>query len=109
MSYRIFFHHGPDLNFSTKVERGRMEVDSHAVTFIGEANPIRISFGQIKDIQLIRLHKIGRVVRIDHENGTSFLSVIRLMIGRFAITNFYTTGRAFKRIKDAVRREHEPS
>lgn len=105
MSYRVFYHHGPELGLTTSVAKGRMEMDDHSIIILNEGKPSKIPFNEIGDVQLIRLHKIGRVIRLKHNKGTLFVSVIRFMIGQFAVINFLATGTVFERIRSAVHSE----
>lgn len=102
MSFRVFFHHGPELGLTTSVAKGRMEMDDNSIIILDNGKPTQISFNEIEDVQLIRLHKIGRVIRLEHANGTLFVSVVRFMIGQFAVINFLATGTVFKRIRRAI-------
>ena len=85
-----------------------MDIDGGSITILNKESATQISFNEIKDVQLIRLHKTGRVIRVEHSSGILFLSVIRFMIGQFAIINFVTTGTVFKRIQDVLCGEPDP-
>ncbi|NWK95336.1 hypothetical protein DM806_06590 [Sphingobium lactosutens] len=102
MSYRIFYHHGAELGLATKVAKGVLEIDNKAIAIKSGDNSYHIAFQDVEDVELIRLHKIGRVIRLKHSNGTHFVSVVRFMVGQFALINFLATGRVFNRIQSAV-------
>jgi hypothetical protein len=102
MSYRIFYHHGPELGLATKVAKGVLDINDKAIAIKSGSNSYHIAFHDVEDIEMIRLHKIGRVIRLNHSDGTHFVSVIRFMIGQFALINFLATGRVFDRIQGAV-------
>ncbi len=50
------------------------------------------------EVELFRLHGLGRVVRLDYRGGRVFLGVVRLMIGQFAFINFVKTGALHKEL-----------
>lgn len=102
MSFPVFFHHGPELGLTTSVAKGRIEMDDNSIIIFDKGRPTQISFNEIEDVQLIRLHKIGRVILLKHSKGTLFVSVVRFMIGQFAVINFLATGTVFKRIQSAI-------
>ncbi|HKB97011.1 MAG TPA: hypothetical protein VKB94_09180 [Rhizomicrobium sp.] len=95
--YRIFFHNGNELGLKTRVSKGEAWIDKTGVN-IKEANgnSIRIPSADIQKVEMFRLHGLGRVIRIEHRSGRVFLSVIRLMIGQFALINFFRTGKLQK-------------
>lgn len=109
MSYRIFYHHGPELGLATQVAKGALDIEENAITIKSGGDSYPIAFHNIEDVQLIRLHKIGRVIRLKHNKGTHFVSVIRFMIGQFALINFLATGRVFDRIQSAVLSKNNPA
>jgi len=106
MSYRIFYYHGPELRLATKVEKGILDFDDRAITIKSGGNSFHVAFHDVEHVELIRLHKIGRVIRIKHSSGTHFVSIIRFMVGQFALINFLATGRVFNRIQSAVNSKH---
>jgi hypothetical protein len=55
-----------------------------------------IPLGELQEAELFRLHGLGRVIRIEHRQGRLFLAVTRLMIGQFAIIDFFKTGALHK-------------
>lgn len=106
MSHRIFYHHGPEIGLATKVAKGVLDIDNKAIAIKSGGKSYHIAFHDVEDVELIRLHKIGRVIRLRHTNGTHFVSVVRFMVGQFALINFLATGRVFKRIQSAVNSKH---
>ncbi|EKU73866.1 MULTISPECIES: hypothetical protein [Sphingobium] len=106
MSYRIFYHHGFELGLATKVAKGVLDIDDKAIAIKSGGNAYHIAFHDVEDVELIRLHKVGRVIRLTHSGGTHFVSVVRFMVGQFALINFLATGRVFNRIQSAVNSKH---
>lgn len=109
MSYRIFHHHGPELGLETQVAKGVLDIEENDISIKSGGNSYHIPFHDIDDVQLVRLHKIGRVIRLKHSGGTHFVSVIRFMIGQFALINFFATGRVFDQIQSAVNGNNNPA
>jgi hypothetical protein len=59
---------------------------------------LSIPLREITGTKLFRLHGLGRVIQIDHSDGRFFLSVVRLLIGQFALINFAKTGDLHNRL-----------
>lgn len=47
----------------------------------------------MRNVDMFRFHGLGRVIQLDHSKGRLFLAATRLMIGQFAIINFFRTGK----------------
>jgi hypothetical protein len=45
---------------------------------------------------MYRFHGLGRVIQVDHRKGRLFLAATRLMIGQFALINFFRTGKLYR-------------
>ena len=97
MKYKVFFHRGDELSLKTKVSKGRAWLDDSGLHVEG-SNGFTIPSGEIREAELFRLHGLGRVIRIEHNGGRLFLSVVRLMLGQFAIINFFQTGALHKQL-----------
>lgn len=97
MKYKVFFHCGNELSIKTRVARGSAWLDAEGLHVKGQ-NGFTIPISDIKGAELLRLHGLGRVIRVEHQGGRLFLSVVRLMIGQFAFINFLRTGSLCKQI-----------
>ncbi len=97
MKYKVFFHCGNELSVKTRVAKGRAWLDDTGFHVEGQ-NGFTIPIGDIIEAELLRLHGLGRVIRIEYRGGRLFLSVVRLMIGQFAFINFIGTGALHKQI-----------
>jgi hypothetical protein len=97
MKYKVFFHRGDELSLKTKVSKGRAWLDDVGLHVEGP-HGFTIPNGEILEAELFRLHGLGRVIRIEHKGGRLFLSVVRLMLGQFAIINFFRTGALQKQL-----------
>lgn len=105
-SYKIFVHAGPELGLKTRVEKGVALLSSTELT-IQNGSTLSISLSKITSAKLFRLHGLGRVIQIDHQDGRLFLSVIRFMIGQFATINFLKTGQLHKQIEASITKSSE--
>lgn len=97
MRYKVFFHRGAELGLKTKVAKGQAWLDNAGLHIEGPGG-FTISSGDILEAELFRLHGLGRVIRIEYRGGRLFLSVVRLMIGQFALINFFATGTLQKQL-----------
>ena len=102
MTYRIFFHHGPELGLSTHVEKGTLDVVGDSIVFSSSGSLTRVPIKTISAISMFRLHGLSRVVRVEHDAGSTFFAVTRIMIGQFAFVNFFKTGTLFTQIQAMV-------
>ncbi len=91
MGYKVFLHQGDELSLKTRVVRGEAWVDEGGLHIKGPGE-ILVPRADLRSAEIFRLHGLGRVIRVEHANGRLFLSVVRLMIGQFAIINFFKTG-----------------
>ena len=96
-AYKVFFHQGEELGLKTRVEKGNATLDESALHLEGPG-AISIPLFEITGVKLFRLHGLGRVIQIDHKRGRLFISVIRFMVGQFAIINFFKTGDLSSRL-----------
>jgi hypothetical protein len=96
-TYKVFFHSGDELGLKTRVKKGKAMLDESALHLEGP-DGLSIPLSEISAVKLFRLHGLGRVIQIDHQGGRLFVSVIRLMIGQFAIINFFKTGDLNERL-----------
>ena len=96
------YHVGETLNLRTKVLRGRASQSHDALTISGPS-AIQLPIRQLRAAELFRLHGLGRCVRISHEQGTVYVSVVRFVLfGYFAVGNFLRTGELARRLREAI-------
>jgi hypothetical protein len=91
VKYQVFFHRGDELTLKTRVMKGYAQLDDSGLHIDGPGG-FDIPRGELQQAELFRLHGLGRVIRIEHRQGRLFLAVTRLMIGQFALLNFFKTG-----------------
>jgi hypothetical protein len=102
MKYRVFFHSGDELTLKAKVSKGRAWLDELGLHVEGPGG-LTIASSDILKVELYRLHGLGRVIRLEHRGGRLFLSVVRLMIGQFALINYFQTGDLHGRLAVVAR------
>jgi hypothetical protein len=91
MKYKVFFHRGDELTLKTRVIKGYARLDDFGLHIEGSGG-FDIPLDELRGAELFRLHGLGRVIRLEHRQGRLFLAVARLMIGQFALINFFKTG-----------------
>src|SRR5215470_13889105 len=97
MKYKVFFHRGTELGLKTKVAKGEAWLDTDGLHIEGPGG-LTVPSADMLEAELFRLHGLGRVIRLDYRGGRIFLSVVRLMIGQFAVINFFATGNFHKQL-----------
>jgi hypothetical protein len=97
MKYKVFFYRGAELGLKTRVEKGQAWLDNTGLHIEGSGG-LTIPNNEMLEVELFRLHGLGRVIRLDYREGRVFLSVVRLMIGQFAFINFFKTGALHKEL-----------
>src|SRR5919108_2904194 len=101
-TYRVMYHVGDRLTLHTKVLRGRASLTPDVFRIRGP-RPIEIPLRDVRAAELFRLHGLGRCVRITHENGTVYVSVVRFVLfGYVAMINFLRTGELARRLREAL-------
>jgi len=96
LRYKIFFHVGNELNLKTRASKGEAWLDGSGLNVRGADDTLIIPKTDIQKVDMYRLHGLGRVIRVDHRKGRLFLAATRLMIGQFAIINFFRTGKLYR-------------
>ena len=106
--YKVFFHRGDELTLKTRVSRGQAWIDEQGLHIASKNESFTVPSGAISSVDLFRLHGTMRVIRVDHSDGRLFLSVVRLMIGQFALVNFLGTGELRDRIANLIQQPLAP-
>lgn len=107
MNYKIVYYQGDRIDSSTEVKSGSCILTDTDLQIVGNES-ISVKFANLIEIDLVRLHGLGRVLRIRHKDGMIFLSVIRFklfrlpLIGQFATINFFRTGQLFAILQSKV-------
>jgi hypothetical protein len=102
-SYRVIYHIGDTLNLQTKALQGRASLTQDKLTITGPF-PVELPIRELHAAELFRLHGLGRCIRISHERGTVYVSVVRFVLfgGYFASINFLQTGELARRLREAI-------
>ena len=102
--YKIFFYAGHELNLKARASKGEAWIEDLGLNIkeLGGSTTL-IPRTAIQEVDMFRLHGLGRVIQVDHREGRLFLAVIRLMVGQFALINFFRTGKLYKALFDTVR------
>ena len=101
-TYRVVYHVGDTLNLRTKALEGRVALTQDVLAITGPSL-VELPIREIRSVDLFRLHGLGRCIRISHDRGTVYVSVVRFVLfGYFALINFFQTGELARRLR-AVR------
>ena len=101
-TYRVLYHIGDTVNLRTRALEGRAALSPDALTITGPS-PVELPVRELRGAELFRLHGLGRCIRISHDRGTIYVSVIRFMLfGYFALINFFGTGELARRLREAT-------
>jgi hypothetical protein len=96
--YKIMFHAGSDLNLKTRGFKGEAWIDQSGLNIQGPMGEIFVKRQDIQRTELLRVHGLGRVIRIEKRSGNLLVSVDRLKAGPFALINFLRTGRLHREL-----------
>src|SRR5262245_4373066 len=109
-TYPVIYHIGDTLNLETKALEGRASLTEDGLTITGPS-PVALPIRQLRAAELFRLHGLGRCIRISHEKGTIYVSVVRFVLfgGYFASINFFRTGELARQLREALGEEAVPS
>jgi hypothetical protein len=104
-TYPVIYHIGDTLNLGTKALEGRASLTQDGLTIAGPS-PVELPIRDLRAAELFRLHGLGRCIRISHERGTIYVSVVRFVLfgGYFAAINFFQTGEFARRLREAIGR-----
>jgi hypothetical protein len=101
VTYKVMYHSGESIGLSTKVATGRLSLANGRIEIVGTP-AVSIPVQALHGVKLFRLHKVGRMLKINHQEGTLFVSVVWFcLFGRFAIVNFFGTGFLLKSLRAA--------
>lgn len=102
-TYKVFFHHGDELTARTRALKGSASIDESGLHIAGPSGVTTIPNVDMLKADLFRLHGVGRVIQLDYKGGRVFMSVIRFMVGQFALINFFRTGELQRRLAAIVK------
>ena len=91
MRYKAFFHRGDELTLKTRVQKGHAWVDDVGLHLESDGESQAFPKARLQSVERFKLHGIGSVLRIETSEGRLFVSVVRFMIGQYALINFHGT------------------
>ncbi len=104
MNYKVIYHCGDEISIKTKTKSGRLDLTDKLLTISGKET-LSISTEQIKRVELFRLHGLGRMLKIIHNEGVLFVTVVRFFLfDYFAVTNFFKTGKLHQELTALIRK-----
>jgi hypothetical protein len=102
MAYKVIFHSGQTISLKTKVKSGRLPVENGQLKITGNSE-IQIHLESAHTVEVFRLHGLGRMIKLVHNDGTLFVSVVRLcLFGRFAVINSFRTRELYRRLDSTI-------
>ncbi len=102
MRYSIIYHVGQELTIKTKVTSGILTFQDESVCISGTPD-LRIPFSSVTSLEMFRLHGLGRMIKLVCNQGTIFLTVVRLnLFGMFIIINFFRAGQLYVSLKSKI-------
>jgi hypothetical protein len=85
MIYKVLYHQGETIGLKDKATVGRLSLEGGRLLIRGEPE-VSVPLATIRSVELFRLHGTGRMLKVAHEGGTLFVSVIRFsLFGLFAL------------------------
>jgi hypothetical protein len=88
MRYKIIYHVGKELTLKTKVNSGTLTFQNDSICISG-SSPLTVSLSEVTNVEMFRLHGLGRMIKLFCKERTIFLTVVRLnLFGYFVIINF---------------------
>jgi len=91
MHAKIAYHTGPTFGLRSKALNGVLSLANGALAIQGSA-PVDIPLETIRRAELFRLHGVGTMIRVIHEDGVLFVTVPRFNFrGIFLVINWLRT------------------
>lgn len=76
LNFEVLFHEGEEAGLATKGRRGRLSLGRDATSVIGKV-PCVVPFEFLRGVELLRLPKMGSVMKVTHAHGTLIIAVVR--------------------------------
>jgi len=93
VNYKVAYHVGETIGLKTKAKVGYVSMSNGCLQIRGEPE-ISIVLSTIRSIEIFRLHGTARMLKVIHEHGTLYVSVIRYcLFGYYVSVNFFATGQ----------------
>lgn len=103
-NYKVVYNQDDALDIKSKVKSGIATLTEADLEIKGnDGDVILIPLSNIRIVQMFRHFGLARMIRIEHAQGTLFVTVTRLNIfGYFVSVNFLRTGELFKRLRSSA-------
>jgi hypothetical protein len=102
MRYKVIYHVGPEMSLKTKVSSGTLTWQDGAICISGSSQ-LTIPFTEVTDVEMFRLHGLGRMLKLVCKERTVFLTVVRInLFGYFVIINFFGAGKLYESLRQRV-------
>lgn len=102
MTNKVLYHQGEEIGLRTKARVGGLSLQDDRLVIRGEPE-VSIALDSLRSVELFRLHGTGRMLKVIHEGGTLFVSVIRFsLFGLFAVVNSWGTRRLYDELQAAI-------
>jgi hypothetical protein len=102
MNYKVVYYQGETIDLKTKMKCAIASITDSALEIVG-SDAITIPFAGIDQVELFRLYGLGRMIKVNHDGRTLFMTVFRLNLsGIFVIVNFWRTGELLKRLQSCI-------
>jgi len=109
MSYRVIYHVGDAVTLKTRVNSGTLTFDAASIRIAGQ-NPLTIDFSSVKNVELFRLHGLGRMINLVCTDRSVFLTVIHInLFGYFVIINHFKVGKLCQQLKAYAKEQNVKS
>ena len=64
MNYKIIYHIGEEITLKTKVDSGKLLIESDSISILGKSN-LNIPFSNISKIDMFWMHGLGRMLKLN--------------------------------------------
>ncbi len=96
--YRIMYFCGDEISLSSKMITGKAIIEYGKLNLQGEVK-LSLAIEELENIELYRLHGMGRMIRFRCSKKQYFLTVIRFnLFGYFAMINYFATGKLHQQL-----------
>ena len=100
--FRVIYHSGDEIDIRTKVSSGFVVFDNDEIKLISKTGSNIANFTVAFRVSLFMMNGLGSMLKIELDNATVFLSVVRFCIaGQFAVVNAIGT-RKLKTLLESI-------
>ena len=100
--FRVIYHIGDEIDIKTKVASGYVVFDDEEIKLISKTGGNIANFTDTYRVSLFMMNGLGSMLKIEIDNATVFLSVVRFCVaGQFAMGNAVGT-RKLKTLLESI-------